>query len=134
MTVGRTEVRSTDSFHWSATAASIIEGRDVILMKLKPILAILKELAPYAAIELILPGGTIIAILLWLYRRRRAATARVPAQQRVWSTQRGMGCRTSRTSVFSLLSARSAHIASQISHGPCAWEPFRRSSASSSAS
>ena len=38
-------------------------------------LAILKEFAPYAAIELILPGGTIIAILFWLYRRRRLAAA-----------------------------------------------------------
>ena len=38
-------------------------------------LAILKEFAPYAAIELILPGGTIIAILCWLYRRRRLAAA-----------------------------------------------------------
>lgn len=34
----------------------------------------LRALAPYAAIELILPGGTVIAILCWLYRRRRVAT------------------------------------------------------------
>ena len=34
---------------------------------------VLREFAPYAAIELILPGGTILAILCWLYRRRRAA-------------------------------------------------------------
>jgi len=34
---------------------------------------VLKEFAPYAAIELLLPGGTVIAILCWLYRRRRAA-------------------------------------------------------------
>lgn len=31
----------------------------------------LKALAPYALIELILPGGSVMAILLWLYRRRR---------------------------------------------------------------
>lgn len=30
----------------------------------------LKELAPYAAIELVLPGGSLIALLLWLHRRR----------------------------------------------------------------
>jgi hypothetical protein len=30
----------------------------------------LKALAPYALIELILPGGSVIALLLWLYRRR----------------------------------------------------------------
>jgi len=33
----------------------------------------LKGLAPYAAIELLLPGGSVIAILYWLYRRRQAA-------------------------------------------------------------
>jgi hypothetical protein len=37
--------------------------------------ATLRALAPYAAIELILPGGTVLAILCWLYRRRRVASA-----------------------------------------------------------
>jgi len=36
--------------------------------------ATLRALAPYAAIELILPGGTVLAILCWLYRRRRVAS------------------------------------------------------------
>jgi hypothetical protein len=31
----------------------------------------LKEFGPYAAIELVLPGGSLIAILLWLHRRRQ---------------------------------------------------------------
>jgi hypothetical protein len=30
----------------------------------------LKAFAPYALIELILPGGSLMALLLWLYRRR----------------------------------------------------------------
>jgi len=30
-----------------------------------------KALAPYALMELILPGGSLMALLLWLYRRRR---------------------------------------------------------------
>ena len=33
----------------------------------------LKGLAPYAAMELILPGGSLMAVLLWLYRRRKKA-------------------------------------------------------------
>jgi len=37
------------------------------------ILAKLRELAPYALIELILPGGSLMALLLWLYRRQRKA-------------------------------------------------------------
>ena len=30
-----------------------------------------KSLAPYALIELVLPGGSVMALLLWLYRRRK---------------------------------------------------------------
>lgn len=39
---------------------------------------ILRELGPYAAIELLLPGGTLVALLLWLYRRSVNLRARVP--------------------------------------------------------
>ena len=35
----------------------------------------LKALAPYALIELILPGGSVMALLLWLYRRRKNEAA-----------------------------------------------------------
>ena len=30
-----------------------------------------KAVAPYALIELVLPGGSVMALLLWLYRRRK---------------------------------------------------------------
>ncbi len=33
----------------------------------------LRKLAPYAAIELLLPGGSMIALLLWFYRRQKAS-------------------------------------------------------------
>jgi hypothetical protein len=33
----------------------------------------LRGLAPYALMELILPGGSLMAVLLWLYRRRKKA-------------------------------------------------------------
>jgi hypothetical protein len=33
----------------------------------------LRSLGPYAAIELILPGGSIVALLLWTYRNKPAA-------------------------------------------------------------
>lgn len=42
--------------------------------RVKALLGFLKQLAPYAAIELILPGGTILALLLWFYQRRKAAS------------------------------------------------------------
>jgi hypothetical protein len=31
----------------------------------------LRDLAPYAVIELVLPGGSLMALLLWLYRRQK---------------------------------------------------------------
>jgi hypothetical protein len=36
-------------------------------------LAGVRELGPYAAVELLLPGGSVVAVLLWLYRRHRRA-------------------------------------------------------------
>ena len=35
------------------------------------VFAKLRELAPYAVIELVLPGGSLMALLLWLYRRQK---------------------------------------------------------------
>jgi len=46
--------------HWVENAAAVI-------MKFK-------GLAPYALMELVLPGGSVMALLLWLYRRRKNAT------------------------------------------------------------
>ena len=39
------------------------------------VFARLKALAPYALIELVLPGGSVMALLLWLYRRRKNGVA-----------------------------------------------------------
>jgi hypothetical protein len=35
------------------------------------VVAKLRAVAPYALLELVLPGGTVMALLLWLYRRQR---------------------------------------------------------------
>ena len=35
----------------------------------------LRQLGPYAVAELLLPGGTVVAVLLWLYRRHRRMEA-----------------------------------------------------------
>lgn len=42
--------------------------------------AILRQIGPYAVIEILLPGGTLMALLLWLYRRSThlRAPARTP--------------------------------------------------------
>ena len=37
------------------------------------LLVLLRNLGPYAAIELLLPGGSIVALLYWWYRHRGSA-------------------------------------------------------------
>lgn len=37
----------------------------------------LRSLGPYAAIELLLPGGSLIALSLWAYRHRSELAARL---------------------------------------------------------
>ena len=41
----------------------------------------LRDLAPYAAIELILPGGSVMALLLWLYRRQKKTSPMTPIME-----------------------------------------------------
>jgi len=43
----------------------------------------LKAVAPYALIELILPGGSVMALLLWLYRRRKSGAGFGPLPGRL---------------------------------------------------
>jgi len=43
---------------------------------LRRVVQVARQLGPYAAIELLLPGGSLLAIALWLYRRRLARQAR----------------------------------------------------------
>ena len=38
------------------------------------ILRQLRSLSPYLAVELLLPGGSIVALLLWTYRHRTRGT------------------------------------------------------------
>jgi hypothetical protein len=45
---------------WSAHTAAVV--------------AKLREFAPYAAMELVLPGGSLMALGLWLYRRQKKAS------------------------------------------------------------
>ena len=48
----------------AATRTSIIDW-------LHRLVARVGELGPYLAIELVLPGGSLIALFLWLYRRNQ---------------------------------------------------------------
>jgi hypothetical protein len=52
----------------------LAEGAVGITGKIGRLLSGLRELAPYAAVELILPGGSLVALLMWLYRRHKRMT------------------------------------------------------------
>lgn len=48
-------------------------------LRIAKIFASLRQVAPYLAIEIILPGGSLVALILWLLRNRarvRASLAR----------------------------------------------------------
>jgi hypothetical protein len=54
----------------------------------------LRQLAPYALIEILLPGGTLLALGLWLYRRRKQRLGTQTEQIRKASAReaQGSGC------------------------------------------
>jgi hypothetical protein len=56
-----------------ATTPSMQQWLALISGGLRRAVQLVRQLGPYAAIELLLPGGTLLAILLWLYRRHQAA-------------------------------------------------------------
>src|ERR1044072_5866106 len=48
----------------------------IVALWLKRGLALVRSVGPYALIEILLPGGTLIAVLLWLARRGAFSTRR----------------------------------------------------------
>jgi hypothetical protein len=67
-------VRNLRAARWTPALRHWVENAAAVIVKLK-------GLAPYALMELVLPGGSVMALLLWLYRRRRNGTnvGRLPA-------------------------------------------------------
>jgi hypothetical protein len=60
---------------------------------IRKVIAIIRALGPYALIELVLPAGSLIVVLLWLYRRSRgldwSATGVNSGQTVTWSEHAG---------------------------------------------
>jgi hypothetical protein len=52
---------------------------------LQSVLRALRALGPYALLELVMPGGTLLALLLYAYRRRAAAVSAAEAKDREFS-------------------------------------------------
>jgi len=44
-----------------------------LMRKLQTLAWVVRKAGPYVALEILLPGGTLFALLLFLYRRRHAA-------------------------------------------------------------
>jgi hypothetical protein len=44
-----------------------------LMRKVQTLAWVLRKAGPYVALEILLPGGTLLALLLFLYRRRHAA-------------------------------------------------------------
>jgi hypothetical protein len=54
-------LRNLRAARWTPVLRNWVESAAAVIAKLK-------DLAPYALIELVLPGGSVMALLLWLYR------------------------------------------------------------------
>jgi hypothetical protein len=52
---------------------------------LQSVLRGLRAVGPYALLELVMPGGTLIALLLYMYRRRAAAVSAAGTKRREFS-------------------------------------------------
>jgi hypothetical protein len=62
----------------SATFNDLLDAREIAAPRAwtaytAAAIAKLRRLAPYVAIELVMPGGSMLALLLWLYRRHSRA-------------------------------------------------------------
>jgi hypothetical protein len=83
MTAAATAVTTSSNDILSRGVSAAADGKSSIGTRgwMARAVAQVKELAPYALLELVLPGGSLMAILLWLYRRRSEQTvsARRPA-------------------------------------------------------
>jgi hypothetical protein len=49
---------------------------EILVIGLEVLRRSLARMGPYVLVELVLPGGTLIALLLYLYRRRTASVGR----------------------------------------------------------
>ena len=56
------------------------------------LVAIVRNVGPYAAMEILLPGGTLMALLLWLYRRSGGVRAPMRTPESVTYERLCMEC------------------------------------------
>lgn len=61
-----------------ASGAQIEVMRELFSPLVDRVLVLVRSLGPYAAIELLLPGGSMLALLYWWYRQRVSRTRDIP--------------------------------------------------------
>jgi hypothetical protein len=75
-----------------ANVYSLLSGHGIKGL-FRKVIAIIRALGPYALIELLLPAGSLIVVLLWLYRCSRgdhwSATGVKSVQMVTWSEHAG---------------------------------------------
>jgi hypothetical protein len=52
---------------------------EIVMVCLEILRRLVQRLGPYVLVEIVLPGGTLIALLLYLYRRKLISALPVPA-------------------------------------------------------
>lgn len=62
----------------------MLSSLEILIERLRTakVIALLRDLGPYAAIELLLPGGSLVALGLWLYSRHKSGKPVLPASLR----------------------------------------------------
>jgi hypothetical protein len=63
----------------------MLSSLEILIDRLRTakIIALLRDIGPYAAIELLLPGGSLLALGLWLYARHKSGKSLLPFEVRV---------------------------------------------------
>jgi hypothetical protein len=63
----------------------MVSSLEILIERLRTakVVALLRDLGPYAAIELLLPGGSLLALGLWMYSRHKSGKPLLPFNVRV---------------------------------------------------
>jgi len=64
---------------WLSDASRYFRKETIVSTLIAKIIALGRAIGPYVAIEILLPGGSLIALLFWLYRVKQRRTAPRPA-------------------------------------------------------
>jgi hypothetical protein len=48
---------------------------EIVLAIIEIVRRLARDMGPYLLVEILLPGGSLLALALWLYRRRESLTA-----------------------------------------------------------